>query len=212
MKAFRMTLIAVAVIAIAGAAAADNTVYVDPSAALNNTNYGLVVDVDGSSNNAFVEDQTPETEGTYRASFWIDPNTISMANWDRFATFLIKAPGNVNVGRVQLQYAQGNYRLRFSCINNASVWKFARFDGTGQKALVIGDEPTQATFEAVYLGSNQGLCRMTVNGTTHFNEGYQAGNYSVDKVRLGATKNMGAVTVSGTFFVDEFESYRTLAP
>lgn len=212
MKALRMTLMVVVIVTFAGSALAQNTLDVTAPAALNGTNYGLAVSLDGSDNNVFVEDQTPEIESTYRASFWVDPNSLSLNNWDRFAIFLVKGPGNVNIGRVQLQYAQGNYRLRYSCINNANVWKFARLGGTGQKALVISDEPVMATFESVYLGSNQGLCQMTVNGTTHYNSGYQAGNFSVDKVRLGATKNLGAVTASGTFYVDEFESYRTLAP
>ena len=212
MKALRMTLMVAAVIALAGTAMADNTVHVETYAALNGTNYGLSVDIDGSTNNAYVEDQTPDTESTYRATFWLDPNTLSMANWDRFAVFLVKAPGNVNVGRMQLQYAAGNYRIRFSCLNNGLTWKFARLGGTGQKALPIGDGPLQVTLEAVYLGSNHCYCGMSAGGGDHWNGGYQAGNYSVDKVRLGATKNMGAVTVSGEFYVDEFESFRTLAP
>jgi len=212
MKTLRMTLMVVAVIALAGSAMAQNTVHVETYAALNGTNYGLSVDIDGSTNNAYVEDQTPEAETTYRAQFWIDPNSLSMANWDRFATFLIKGPANLNIGRLQLQYAGGNYRLRFSCLNNAGVWKFARFGGTGQKALGIADAPVEVLLETVWLGNNEGYCGMTVGGVEHFNSGYQAGLNPVDKVRLGATKNLGAVTVLGEFYVDEFASFRTLAP
>jgi hypothetical protein len=207
-----MTLMVAAVIALAGTAMADNTVHVETYAALNGTNYGLSVDIDGSTNNAYVEDQTPEAETTYRAAFWLDPNSLSMANWDRFAAFLMKGPGNLNVGRLQLQWAGGNYRLRFSCLNNGSTWKFARLNGTGQKALPIGDNPVQVVLETVWLGSNQGYCGMTVGGVEHWNGGYQSGNNPIDKVRLGATKNMGAVTALGEFYVDEFESFRTLAP
>ncbi len=57
----------------AGAASLD----VNAGAALNGTNYGLVI-MDGTTTAAFVKDDTPAGETVYRVQFWFDVNT-----WDR---------------------------------------------------------------------------------------------------------------------------------
>lgn len=216
MKALRLTLMVVAIVALAGSAMAQNNVYVDQggAGAMNGTNYGLTLETQsGQTNNAFVEDQTPDAESTYRASFWIDPNAVTMGAWSRFAAFSGRATGNTEVIRFQLQRARNplQFRIRMGCLNNAGVWKWAKENGTGQKALPIGDNPTFVTIETVWSGGNLGSCRMTAAGRDHWNDGYQSNLHNVNLVRLGGAKGISG-DVAGDVYFDEFESFRTLAP
>ena len=99
MKALRMTLMVVALVAFAGAASAQNTVYADAAAAMNGTNFGLVLDLDGTTSNTFVEDQTPAAETVYRATFWFDPNTLPMGHTDKLVIFLRRHAHNADAAR-----------------------------------------------------------------------------------------------------------------
>ncbi len=213
-KSTLFIIVVVAMLGFSGMADAQNTVRVEPYAAMNGTGYGLVLDaVSGQTNNAYVQDNTPDQESTYRASFWIDPNAIGIDSWSRFAAFSVRDSSNVEVIRFQLQRAfhATQYRIRLGCLNNAGVWKWALEDGTGQKALPIGDTPTFVTIEMVFLDGNQGYCHMEAAGRDHWNGGYQAGTYDVHTVRLGGAKGISG-DMSGEVYFDEFESYRTLAP
>ena len=156
MKALRMTLMVVAIVALAGSAMAQNTVYVqgDGTGAMNGTNFGLTLDLDGTTTNAFVEDQTPAEEIIYRASFWFDPNTLPMGNADKFVVFLARTAAFKNVLRLQFNYLNGNYRVRLQVKKNNDVWADCRLDGDlGARFMIIGDEPTNITVEVLYGSS-----------------------------------------------------------
>ena len=215
MKALRMTLMVVAVIALAGSAMAQNTVYADATAAMNGTNYGLVLDLDGSTSNAFVEDQSPADETVYRATFWFDPNDMSMANADKFVVFVARTSAFVNVLRLQFNYNSGNYRVRLQVLKNNSVWADCRLGGdTGLRFMTIGNEPTQITVETVFAAAATAYAGVTANGVTHYKDGYQSANWAVDRIRMGGPRMPQAQggPWNGMVYFDEFESYRTLAP
>lgn len=215
MKALRMTLMVVAVIALAGSATAQNTVYADATAAMNGTNFGLVLDLDGSTSNTFVEDQSPTDETVYRATFWFDPNSLSMANADKFVVFVARTPAFVNVLRLQFNYNSGNYRVRLQVLKNNSAWADCRLSGdTGLRFMTIGNEPTQITVETVFAAAATAYAGVTANGVTHYKDGYQSTNWVVDRVRMGGPRMPQAQggPWTGMVFFDEFESYRTLAP
>jgi hypothetical protein len=215
MKALRLTLMVVAVVALAGSAAAQNTVYADASAAMNGTNYGLVLDLDGSSGNAFVEDQTPADETVYRASFWFDPNNLAMSPTDKFVIFLARHSSFTNVLRLQLNYQNGSYRVRLQVLKNNSAWADTRLNDTdGARFITIGNEPTWITVEAVFGDAATSLAQVTANGVTHYKTTYQSTLWSVDRIRMGGPR-MGEAQggpFNGTVYFDEFESFRTLAP
>jgi hypothetical protein len=215
MKALRTALIVTAVIALAGSAMAANTVYVDAAAAMNGTNYGLVLDLDGTTSSAFVEDQTPADETVYRATFWFDPNSLSMGDSDKFVVFLARTSTFVNVLRLQFNYLNGDYRVRLQVLKNNSEWADCRLNGDdGPRFLVIGDQPTQITVEVVYGTNTESIARVTANSVTHYKDNYWSSNWSVDRIRMGGPR-MGEATggpFNGDVYFDEFESYRTLAP
>jgi hypothetical protein len=217
MKALRMTLMVVAIVALAGSAMAQNTVYVqgDGTGAMNGTNFGLTLDLDGTTSNAFVEDQTPADETIYRASFWFDPNSLPMNPADKFVIFLARHSSFNNVLRLQFNFQNGNYRVRLQVKKNNNVWADCRLDGaTGVRFITIGDEPTQITIESVFGDSTVALARVTANGVTHFKDTYQSSAWSVARIRMGGPRMAQAQggPFVGEVYFDEFESYRTLAP
>jgi hypothetical protein len=215
MKALRVTLMIAAVVAFAGTAMAQNTVYADAAAAMNGTNYGLVLDLDGTTSNAFVEDQTPAEETVYRASFWFDPNDLPMSNTDKFVIFLARTSAFNNVLRLQFNYLNGDYRIRLQVKKNNDEWADCRLNGDlGPRFFAIGNEPTWITVEAVFGSNTESLARVTANGITHYKDSYWSNNWAVDRVRMGGPRQAQAQggPFTGTVYFDEFESYRTLAP
>ena len=215
MKALRMTLMVVALVAFAGAASAQNTVYADAAAAMNGTNFGLVLDLDGTTSNTFVEDQTPAAETVYRATFWFDPNTLPMGNTDKFVIFLGRHANNNNIFRLQFNYLNGNYRVRLQVKKNNNEWADTRLLGTsGARFMNIGDPPTEITVEFVYGNATVSLARVPANGITHYKDTYQSANWAVSKVRMGGPRMASAQggPFTGDVYFDEFSSFRTLAP
>jgi hypothetical protein len=215
MKALRLTLMVMAVVALAGSAMAQNTVYADASAAMNGTNYGLVLNLDGTTSNAYVEDQSPADETVYRASFWFDPNDLPMDPTDKFVIFLARHNSFTNVLRLQFNYLNGAYRIRLQVLKNNSAWADCRLNGdSGARFMTIGNEPTWITVEAVFGDATTSLARVTANGITHYKDTYQSTAWSVDRVRMGGPRMPQAQggPFTGQVFFDEFESYRTLAP
>lgn len=215
MKALRMTLMVAAVIALAGTAMAQNTVYAHADAAMNGTNFGLVLDLDGSTGNTFVQDNTPAAETVYRASFWIDPNTLPMGNTDKFVVFLGRHANNNNILRLQFNYKSGDYRVRLQVKKNNNEWADTRLNGnSGARFMVIGDQPSEITVELVYGNATVSLARVTANGITHYKDTYQSANWAVSQVRMGGPRMLQAQggPFTGTVYFDEFASFRTLAP
>lgn len=204
----------------AGTVSAQNglSVPANGDCSMNGTNYGLEVHlVPGDTQIVYVEDQTPANETVYRASFWFNPNAISMGATQRFPIFLVRNDSFQNILRLQLHRnaANNKYRLRLQVLKNNGDWANAReFDATGADFLPIGDGSIErlVTVEVVYGDNLTSQIRLTANGMTFTKTAYWSTNWSVDHVRMGATRNLGSGTYSGDMCFDEFESFRTLAP
>jgi len=197
---------------VAVTAFGQNTLAVTGAAALNGTTFGLEVNLPGgSTNNVFVRDDSPIAESVYRAIFWLDPNSLTMAAFNRTGVINGRtAAGNLAVIRLQLQHNGFAYRLRAACRNNAGIFKYSRVNGNAQKFIIINDAPTEVTLETRWENSNLGSCELSANGQTIFNNGYNSGNNTINSIRFGA--KTPAAAMSGTFYLDEFSSFRTLAP
>ena len=219
MKKMTMLTLAACVLLIAGTAAAQNTLYVDPVAAMNGTNYGMVTELDGSSNAIYVEDDTPLDETTYRAIFWFDPNSFTMAQGaSRMAIFFVRdfdPTGGMPAGgmiRIELVKKNDKFRVLAKIKKNNGLWVKTNTPGTGW--LVLGDEPRQIMLEYV-AGPGDGLIRLTRMDGGGMVENTSINNsfWNVDNIRLGAPRLMtGVASFDGTMYFDEFESFRTLAP
>ncbi len=205
---------------VAGPVLAANGLTVPPGGecSMNGTNYGLEVHLDpGDTQLVFVEDQTPANETIYRASFWFNPNALSMGSTERFPIFIVRDSSFNNVIRLQLHRNAANdkYRLRLQVKKNNLDWANAReFDSTGAFFLPIGDGSVErlVTIEVVFGDAATSEIALTANGFTFTKTAYVSDNWSVDHVRMGATRNLSSGSYSGDMCFDEFESYRTLAP
>src|SRR6185503_136081 len=87
---------------------------VDPSAAMHGTTQGLLANVD-DINNLFVEDQLPDNENRYRASFWLDPTGFDPGEpTTRRTRVFILLEQNVStrrLGAVVLRRVNGQYGI-----------------------------------------------------------------------------------------------------
>ncbi len=187
---------------------AANDLAVNADAAIDGL-YGLEVLVDGSANPAFVADTHPTQEVAYRASFRIGHNGLSMAEGTSHAVFLGRmANGGGNVLRLFMVRQGANYKLRCR-------WK-RDTGGTGFCGqLTFAPVHTRVTVEwaaATAPGADDGLVRLfkgdalKAEKTTLDND-----TLVIDTARLGLPQAAAATTV-GSFFLDDFASFRTLSP
>jgi len=212
-------LMAACVLLMAGGAAADNTLTVEDYAALNGTNYGMMVSLDGTTNTVYVQDNTPDNEEVYRAVFWFDPNSLTMAQGaSRMVIFFTRdldpAGGMPSGGNVRIEMVKKNNKFRVigKMKKNNGLWVKTNTPGTGW--LVLGDEPRQIMLEYT-VGSGSGLLRLTRMDTMATVENVDVNNsfWDIDDIRLGMPRIVtNGASFSGTMYFDEFESYRTLAP
>jgi len=195
-------------VSTAGAA----TLAVNGTAAMNGTNYGMEVTMDGTTTNAFVKDETPDGETVYRAQFWFDVNT-----WDGIDTdwVFISRTADETLWyapyQVLMVKKMGLWRIWLRAQNNTGVVRFTNRINLqpGSPSLLQiewqqGDTPgalsgdvTLTVIDGYAVGSSvsTGLNNSTI---------------VVDSVTMGAMQPKA--TQTGSLYFDEFESYRTLAP
>ncbi len=175
---------------------------VTTQAAITGT-YGLQAVID-DNNSLYVVDWRPYEETRYRARFYFDPNSITMASGNAHYLFYALNRDDGIVARLELQYASSTYQVRAAAVNDASAWNTTAW-------TTISDAPHYLEFDwqaASAAGANDGALIFWVDGT-------QAGAFTaidndtrrVDKVRLGAVAEIDNGT-RGTYYFDAFESRR----
>ena len=188
--------------------------------------YGLPVTINNDGTNAYVSTDTPDGESTYRARFLIDLNdTFTQAtantNGNNFFT-LAQADGDYN-GTPPPVYAP-TFRLY---VMNRTVAPYCRarlgvYSNINQRILAppVGIDcngTVELTIEWQAGASSTGIARLTsvspVIGT-RVGERTDVSNHTlnVQLFRFGHAAGTPPQTISGTFYLDSFESYRTLAP
>ncbi len=181
------------------------------AAAMNGTTFGLAVSFNGVAGGpAYVQDATPNSEGTFSAFFWIDPGTMTASDalQHSHTVYSIHNPDDgVAVVRLDLyRLSGGTMRVRAACRLD---------DGTYQRTTLItlgpvGAEPPREVQLEWGAGAGTGFCRMTRFGGTNPSvevTGLDNDTLSVRRARLGATFSIDA-NVTGTTFLDEYRSFR----
>jgi len=210
MKKALALIAAVALAATAGAASID--VPANGDCAMNGTNYGLEVTYDGTTSQTFVRDDTPADELVYRCQFWLDVNTwdgndaswviIARATWeDQFLAAF----------QAMVVKKTGLWRLWIRAVNNTTAVRFTNRINLqpGTPSLVqvewyAGDTPGTLSGEVIATildGYNTGQSVST---------GLNNSNFQVDFYNMGAMQPKA--DQSGTMCLDEFASFRTMAP
>ncbi len=214
----RSILAAVAALAMvfgASGAMAQNSLDVNANAALGGSLFGLEVLLDGGSTNGVyvAENAQHNDETVYRAEWRVNHNNIAMDEGSSHNIFLARqvTPTRNNL-RVSLFVASGDYKIGYRAkkegAGTAFCGKFTISAAGGGARAGIEVVPASGT------GMSDGVCRLFKNGVEQF-ERTDVSNFGteVDAVRFGAPKgsDIDATTV-GSFYLDDFQSFRTLAP
>ncbi len=151
----------------------------------------------------YVEDKTPNAEPRYRARFYFDPNSITMAAGDMHTLFY-GFSGSTSVLRVDFRRSGGVYQLMSRALDDGSIW-------TATPWFTISDAPHVIEFDwqaSSAAGANNGSLTFWLDGTQQANlTGIDNDTRRMDTVRLGVVTGLDAGT-SGTEYFDAFESRR----
>lgn len=165
--------------------------------------YGMQAVIDNNTG-IYVTDWKPFEGTRYRARFYFDPNSITMASGNAHYLFYALNRDGVVVARIELQYASSSYQVRAAAVNDASAWSTTAW-------TVIGDAPHSLEIDwqaSAAAGANNGALAFWVDGV-------QKGSFSnidndtrrVDKAQFGAVAGIDTAT-RGTYYFDGFVSRR----
>ena len=145
----------------------------------------------------YVRDDSPNAETRYRARFYFDPNSISMASGSYVYLLTGRDPANTVILYIQFYRSSAGYQLRARAYDSG----LANYVNTAYVTI------TDATHVVEADWGNDGHLSFWVDGVQQASlTGIQNSSYVMDSVRLGAGYMAG--TISGTFYLDAFESQR----
>ena len=152
----------------------------------------------------YVTDDTPNAEPRYRARFYFDPNSISMASGDAHFIFKGFMGSGTDVLQVEFRNLAGAYQIREKILNDASSFVVTNW-------FTISDAPHFIELDwraSSGAGANNGGLTLWVDGVQQATvTNVDNDTFRIDRVRLGALAGMDAGT-RGTYFFDAFESRR----
>jgi hypothetical protein len=146
----------------------------------------------------YLRDDSPNAEARYRARFYFDPNSISMANGSYIYLLTGRDPSSVVILYILFSRSStGVYQLRARAYDSG----LANFVSTPYVTI------TDAVHVVEVDWGNDGHLSFWVDGVQQANlTGIQNSGYVMDTVRVGAGYMSG--TISGAFYLDAFESRR----
>lgn len=165
--------------------------------------YGMKAVLDDNVS-IYVTDWSPFDETRYRARFYFDPNTITMAANNAHYLFYALNRDNVVVARLELRRYNNNYQVRAGVVNDGTSWSNSAWF-TLTDALHKLEIDWRASSGP---GANNG-------GITFWVDDVQRGSFTnidndtrkVDYVRLGGVAGIDSGT-RGTYYFDDFVSRR----
>lgn len=175
---------------------------ISTAAALQGT-YGLQADVD-DNNSIYVTDDSPDAETHYRARFYFDPNSITMAENDRhFILTAYSGASTINV-RLNFKYISSSYQL------SALVRTDTTETGTGFYTLSDAPHAIEIEWQAAsYDGANDGFLSLWIDGVVQQTlSGIDNDTWQIDTISMGAVNGVDTGT-RGTYYFDTFESRRS---
>jgi hypothetical protein len=150
----------------------------------------------------YVTDELPNAETHYRARFYLDPNSISMA--DGLDFYIFTGYDTSSAFQVQLGFSAGNYRIRLRQQNDSN-------STTSTAWVTISDAPHVIEIEwwaSTAAGANNGGANLWIDGVPSGSlSGLDNDIRRIEFVRLGAISGLNAGTL-GTYYLDAFESRR----
>lgn len=173
------------------------------SAALAGTSYGLSVFIDGTGviygEYALVSE---DTSGSLRMRFYIDPNSLSMADTNEFAFLYVynNSSGLILVAVINYTTLNG-YRLRCATYDDGGTGRYLSY-------VTLDDAPHYIEIlltRAATIDSNDGVLTMWTDGTLSYTRSDLDNNgrfANFKSLMIGAVGGIDAGT-SGAFYLDE---------
>jgi hypothetical protein len=160
------------------------------------------------NNSIFVTDDRPTAESRYRARFYFDPNSITMASSDAHLILIGRTANGTTTGatvlQVELRYSGGKYQIRALISDDATAF-------TSSGWFTINDAPHSIEIDwraSTAAGANNGGLTLWIDGTQQANvTGIDNDTRRIESVRLGAVSGIDTTT-RGTEYFDAFESRR----
>lgn len=166
-------------------------------------NYGLQAVID-DKNAIYVTDDSPDLEPRYRARFYFDPNSITMANNDAHYIFQGYSDVSTEVLRIEFRYSKRSYQIRAAFRKDGSAWANSSWFTISDATHFIEIDWRAATAG----GANNGGLTLWIDGTQRANlTGMDNDTRRIDRVQLGAVAGIDTGT-RGTYYFDGFESRR----
>jgi hypothetical protein len=157
------------------------------------------------NNSIFLTDNQPEAERRYRARFYFDPNSISMANGN--AHFILYGYSGVSpiVLRVEFRRFNHTYQLRAGILSDADIWSDTSWVTITDASHFIELDWRAAT----PAGANNGGLTLWIDGIQQANLiGVDNDSHRIDRVRWGTVAGVDNKT-RGAYYFDAFASRRT---
>ena len=175
---------------------------VSSAAALVGTR-GLQVLVN-DTNPLYVADDSPGAETRYRARFYLDPNSISIAKNKGHLIFVGYNSAGTAVLQVELGFSSSSYRLRAGLLDDLGVLANTAW-------FTISDAPHLIEVDwraATAPGANNGGLTLWIDEAQKTDmTRVDNDTRQIDSVRLGAISGIDSRT-RGTYYLDAFESRR----
>jgi N-acetylneuraminic acid mutarotase len=161
----------------------------------------------------YVTNDTPNAESRYRARFYFDPNSLTMASGNAHILFYGYAGASTAAVQIELRCASGTcpasnaYQIRAGLIPDGSTV----FTNTAWIALTDAAHFIEVNWRAATVaGANNGGLTLWLDGVQQATlAGIDNDSRRIDRVRLGPVAGLDAGT-TGTYFFDAFESRRTM--
>jgi len=161
------------------------------------------------NNSIYVIDDRPTAEARYRARFYFDPNTITMAKNDAHLIFLGRTANGTVTGATVLQVefrmsANGAYQLRALISDDGTT-----FSSSGWFSITDAPHPIELDWRAsTAAGANNGSLTLWIDGVQKASvTGIDNDTRRIESVRMGALTGIDTTT-RGTYYFDAFESRR----
>jgi len=195
------------VLGVASAAQAATSIGVNGTAALQGS-FGMQVSFDGSTNDAYVEDRSPNSETRYVVTWRMNTSPMTMTGASNHQ-ILRAITGDPTPSGVAFQV-----KVYKTVAAGFEVQVLARLDSGAftNRIAVVGDASHQYSVDwkaSSAPGANDGYAKLYKNGTLrksllNLDNDLQR----VDMARFGAFGAVDAST-SGSFYLDDFISTRT---
>jgi tartrate-resistant acid phosphatase type 5 len=144
----------------------------------------------------YVLDTSPNAEPRYRARFYFDPNSITMATGNYIYILSGRDTSNTVILQIQFSRSSVGYQLRVRAYDSG----LANYVNTPFVTISDGVHFVELDW------GNDGHLTFWVDGVQQGSlTGLNNSSYTMDSVRLGATY-ISSTGLSGTYYIDAFES------